>query len=220
MNDSFCLKSGEEMIRLCRKERKHVNKAGIESSFAATHDFTMFSDVFTATDIPAHISALYDYLAKVFISGCPQRDSTASQTAPNTALKLAWTKSDLVAYAAAADYRRFGKEQHPIVQRHLKLDDPLTIALEVPLFDGDSNGFADIVRIHPAWDWMIEIADFKPDLPASAKRTPAFPMATKKMQQIAAQLDKYRRMLIERTGVPADKVFCTAFDDEAAFVLL
>lgn len=122
-------------------------------------------------------------------------------------------------HAKAAGYRNWGKSQHDIVQTHLHNWDEFTIATEIPVYDDDVNGFMDLLRIHPKLGWKIEIPDFKPDLPGTAKSFPATAMKTKKMQNIAAQLDKYARLLALRTGIDPEYIFCTAFDDEAAFLL-
>lgn len=219
------LKSGELMIRYCTKDRTHVNKAGHASTFHAVHDFTIWSDTFGLAGAPAlkapdYVFRLYEHLQHAFLQGCPQRDSTASKSPALQDLKMVSVTSDLPQLAKEADYRNWSKDQHPIVQRYLRDHDPKTIATEAPVWDAETNGFMDMIRLHPESGWTIEIADFKPDLPASAKRSPAFPMATKKMQQIAAQLHKYRGMLSTLCVIPSDKIFCTAFDDEACFALL
>jgi hypothetical protein len=199
------LKQGEEITRLCHRKRSET--------FTAIHDYTMYSDCFTAddrNDLPDHIKNLMMYLADALIDGMPDRPVSASQSAPDDNLKTWYQHFELVDMAKDAGYRGFGREQHPIVQRYLRYNDDKTIATEVPVYDDERNGFIDILRVHECHpvlgEWMIEISDFKPD--------------AAKEKKASAQVDKYRKLLSFCANVPIDKIFCSYNDDTDGYIVV
>jgi hypothetical protein len=189
-------KKGEQLTRYCHRKRSET--------YSTIHDFTIYSSVFNgAGGNTHHLKALAAYLSRTFISGCPHRESSASQTKKKE-LEFEPYESDLVKHADASGYRGWGKNQHPIVQRYLHENDPFTIATEVPVWNNSTSGFIDILRIHA--NGLIEIADFKP--------------YAKKEKKAAAQVKKYKDILCKTAYIPPEKVFCTWFDDEDSFILL
>ena len=185
------------MVRYCKKQR---------GDYTAIHDYCIWSDCFNEAFItaqPAHIYRLLKYMSIAFTSGLPIREKSASGSKKDESLEVVEFETDLIKYAEESNYSGWGREQHPIVQRYLRENDPLTIATELPVFDNEKTGFIDILRILP--DNTIEIVDFKPK--------------AKKETKAATQISKYRDMLVDLLNIKPEHVVCTYFDDEVAFRL-
>lgn len=188
-------KQGEELVRYCKKTR--------ESGYTTTHDFTIYSDCFELhNDKPEHIQRLLHYLGETFTLGWQMREQTASKM-PRLDLEVEPYDSDLVKYAKNSNYHGWFRNQHPMVQRHLHNNDPLTISTEAPVWSEDVCGFIDVIRIHE--DSRIEVSDFKPKA-AKEKNAPT-------------QVHHLMDMLIKALDIKPKWVFGTYFDDEDCFIL-
>jgi len=193
---SAIFKTGEKLVRYCEKKRS-ANYTGI-------HDFTVYTGILSPTfqSKYKHLNVLAKYLAYCIHNKRPEREKSVSQVGKET-FPFEPHETDLIKHALDSKYMGWGKDQHPIVQRHLHLHDPLTIATEVPVWDDKTAGFIDVLRIHS--NGSIEIADFKPN--------------AKKDKKAAAQVKGYKDVLVKTLGVDPKRVFCTWFDHEHAFIL-
>lgn len=195
--DYKLFKSGDKVVRYYSKTR--------DSGFVTVHDFTLYSSVFDrgVRHDSFDLHKLHIFLADVFMEDMPERDKSSSSAA---VLDVDWKEheTDLIEHADKSNYRGWGRNQHPIVQRYLHENDAFTIASEVPLWDEEKTGFIDVLRVHK--DGRIEIADFKPK--------------AAKEKKAASQIKHYKDMLCNMAHISPDKVFCTYFDDEDAYILL
>ena len=224
------IKKGEVLIRRCLRERGH--------DYTAVHDFAITSEVLTpSTAFPPHIQKLYAYLRARFYSGMPAREKSSSSAGVMDGLKSVTHDSDLptftklscaqgqeVVHDGGESCFGMGRGQHPVIQWHLLENDPKTVALEVPVYDPEMNGFIDILRIHP--DFTIEVADFKPDIPVRMKiegegDENAIKWAkTKKQSEIESQVARYVEWLCNEAEIDRKFVIGTYFDQTGCYRII
>lgn len=195
------------------------------SGFEDVHEYATFASFAFPRPaempaVPAHISRLFAYLGKAFIDGLPTSQSSVSTLPVETRFEVEPYDSDLVALAQVSKARGWGRNQHGIVQEYCLKNDPKTVAIELPFWRREPTsgeivtGFSDFVRVHPNDGWKIEIPDYKPNLSRSGG------LNTKLVQEISFQVSNYKGMLVESAGIPAEFIFCTAFNEWRAFKVL
>lgn len=212
-------KGGEKISRACLRHR--------QNGYTAMHLFSLYSEVFSfKANTPPHIRKLLAYLSSVFVDGCPERESSSSEgeiidglfSIPVSSELCSMAKSSMCAgqrilIGGKEIKKSMGTDQHPIIQGYLMNNDPLTMATEAPLYNDRINGFIDVLRITP--DWIIEIVDYKPDIPAGLKA--GREKITIKQKKIQSQLKRYQSMLCERLDIHESFTRLIYFDHEAAF---
>lgn len=114
---------------------------------------------------------------------------------------------ELVFYGQQSEFVGQGHDQHDIAQDWLLENDPMTLAVEVPVWNDERQGFIDIIRYNTDTN-RIEIVDLKPN--ASAE----------KVTKVTAQLHHYRLMFCELFDIPADMVDCLYFDEKNCYKLI
>lgn len=217
------LKDGETIIRRCIRQRGDTH--------TTIHDFAMPSCIFKEDKpLPPHIKKLMAYLRWAFYNGNPDREKSSSEGELIEGLSSILHESILPQMTCDSlaqgqtihleeDYLcKMGNSQHPLVQWHCLENDPFTIALEVPIFNDDMNGFIDILRLHE--DWIIEVADFKPDTPKRLVLSREEGKKTKKQQQIESQVWRYAKWLVRILKIDPKFVIATYFDKNGCYRII
>lgn len=150
-------------------------------------------------DVKSELRPLFKYLRQVFIKGVPtgeRRSVTDCEEIIIHTSKIQYP--ELTEMARRADYRGFTKYQHTRVQGYFMENDPHTLAIEIPVFDGETLGHIDILRVLPSGS--IEILDFKP--------------LAHKESKAASQLFRYAQCLSKSLQCPMEKLKAYYFDDK------
>ena len=124
------------------------------------YPFTTYSCIFDADKLPDSMpKTLQNYLKQVFMCGVPPNLTKSVSSLPHLVVETKEIESSLVSMALEANYRGLRHKQHECVQNYLLAHDPDTIAIEVPVWDEDTLGHIDIIRLGP----KIGVWDFKPE---------------------------------------------------------
>lgn len=146
-------------------------------------------------------SCLIAYLREVFVQGVPSKlDRSVTDLSPIVTQIKQIPKSDLVDLAKAAEYHGSGNQQHERVQKYFMENDPYTIATEVPVWNSDTLGHIDILRLFAEY---IEVDDFKPKAHLETKA--------------ASQVIRYVSMLSKQLGLPLRYFKARYFDDQNCY---
>lgn len=165
--------------------------------------FSTYPYIFTAKSKSPVVNAAFKYLQKVFIEGVPDVSNCKSVTQGNPLIiPTIKVQSDMIEHAIKADYRNCGRGQHHRVQQQMLKYDRHTVAIEVPVFNGELSGHIDILRIFPE---HIEVADFKP--------------LAHKERKAASQVFRYITLLAAAMELPISKFQGFYFDDRSCFQL-
>lgn len=216
-------KDAERVIRLLRRDRG--------PNFTGLHEFTTYASVFEPehwTEAPNHVKALVGHLANSLMYGLPDRpsgsrDGEVYAEADFTIRRLPPTYPK-IEYARRAKYSGWGEQQHAKVQQYLHNNDPYILATEVPVWGDTWNGVADDLTLAPSW--VVDVGDFKPDLPATVKKqtphpeTGVVPIKTKGMLKIVSQLTRYYAGFIDLCNSTPAWFRAIAYDHEAAFEII
>jgi len=125
-------------------------------------------------------------------------DRKSVSSGPKLAVPVIEEKHELCDFAMVSEYQGKGVDQHLTLQRWLLDNDPLTLAIEVPVWDDEWLGHIDILRYDDETG-KISIYDFKPN--AAAERN------------AASQLFRYRELLAAHLGIPAVEIEAAYFDE-------
>lgn len=134
---------------------------------------------------------------------------SCSQSKPRIIDKKYIPESEYTNFALRSGYRGLGQEQHSKFQEYLLEHDPLTLCVELPVWNDLYAGHIDAVRLIPNQydsDFKIHILDLKPE-------------SRKIHQKIMSQLFLYRDILSQRSRIPLSKIDCFYFDDQVCFKL-
>lgn len=165
------------------------------------YSFETYPFIFNAKPKDPAAEAILNYLRKVFIEGIPDPSAKKSVTeCPPLILQTERVKNEMVKHALKADYRNCGRGQHHRVQHQMLKYDPLTIAIEVPVFDDELNGHIDILRI---CNGKIQVLDFKP--------------LAHKERKAASQVYRYILLLAKALKLPLSCFEGYYFDDCNAY---
>lgn len=167
------------------------------------YPFTTYSMIWDAIDgSKPNLGRLCEYFQRLFLQGVEDYSQKKSVSEGSMiVLRTERRDCDLIQLAKDAGYRDQGNYQHSRVQNYLLANDPLTMAIEIPLWDEEYHGHADLVRYLP--EDKIHIPDFKPN--------------AIKEKKAASQVFRYKNLLHKRTGIPLDDIVISYFDDQNAF---
>jgi hypothetical protein len=169
---------------------------------AVIYPFTTYSIIFHHEKINNAITKeLCAYLAKMFTQGVPVGLDSVSQQPELITSTIRQVNTQETKFCRQSGYHGARFKQHDIVQQYFLANDPLTIGLEVPVYDDRLLGHMDILRVLPD---RVQILDFKPN---AHKETKA-----------ASQILRYRAML--RKHMPHIKVEAAYFDEHAIYYLI
>lgn len=166
---------------------------GIMVPFVQKYHYT------TRSPILAGGNPVFDFLKSLILEGRPdigERKSVSS--GPKLAVPVKQGKHQITEYAGLAAYQGHGPDQHLVLQRYLLDNDPLTIAVEVPVWDNEWLGHIDILR----WDEgnkKLSLFDFKPKAAAETKA--------------ASQVFRYRELLANHLSMPSLEIEAGYFDE-------
>lgn len=109
-----------------------------------------------------------------------------------------------LAKKALSDSNEKDKTPHTRIEKYFLMNDPKTVAVELPLWSKNLNmfGFVDILRVKNHVTQQIQILDFKTSV---------------NEKKVGTQLQKYRLMLSERMAVPPSKIDIGYFTKNAYF---
>jgi len=153
--------------------------------------------------------ALLTYLRNVFVHGKPEGTRVSISAMPRLMVESKQEKyEDIVGACMRSDYRGRGKYQHETVQKYFLECVGGTLAYEVPVWDDESIGHIDIVRLRKEGDQeIVEVFDFKPD----AKKEKN---ASSQVYRYAKILEKNLKMLLTHsTNKSIVQVHAGYFDD-------
>lgn len=169
---------------------------------AIIYPFTTYSTIFHHDKIQNPVTKeLCKYLAQIFTQGFPVGLDSVSQQPELMTTTIRRVNTQETEFCRLSGYRGARNKQHDIVQQYFLKNDPLTIGLEVPVYNDRLSGHIDILRVMPD---RVQILDFKPN---AHKETKA-----------ASQIFRYRSML--RKHMPHIKVEAAYFDEHAIFYLI
>lgn len=139
--------------------------------------------------------ALCTYLRDVFINGKPEGErASISGLSPLMVQSKQEKNEDIVGACLRSNYRGRGKYQHETVQKYFLEFVGGTIAYEVPVWDDESIGHIDLVRIRRVANAeTVEVLDFKPD----AKKEKN---ASSQVYRYAKILEKNLKMLLTHSA--------------------
>jgi len=168
-------------------------RSGVET----TYTFTV-KNSFLELDNP-----LSRYCEKVLIEGLDLSSSNSASQMPTGIINRARVEHELTQFATQANYEGKGKNQHLIVQDYLINNDPKTVIYELPLNDGTTSCFVDIVRYV---DGIIEVYDFKPN--------------AHKEKHACTQIYHNMRLLSQMAKIPFNKIIGGYFDKDNFYKLI
>lgn len=175
----------------------------MRGTFEMIYPFTTFSCVFEAEKLPESPNkVLQKYLRDVLTQGVPPGERASVSQLPKIMVEKVEVQSDFIEMARLANYRGLGKGQHECVQNYLLLNDPHTIAIEIPVWDENHLGHIDNIRIK---DDKIGVWDFKPN---AAKETKA-----------SGQVLRYVLMLSKALNLPLRMFEGGYYDDTNAYLI-
>lgn len=162
---------------------------------------------------------LFGYMQEVFLTGTTYKELGCSDTKEHYQASFEEIQTSTASkLAGEALYDRkyhyyqlseigIGNKMHETVQNHFIYNDPLCVAIELPVWSEEQNrsGFIDIVRL---WDDRVIICDFKPRC------------AKEKVNKVMTQLIHYRQLLSERTGISESLMDCLYFDHLNCYKLI
>lgn len=168
------------------------------------YPFTTFDIIFEGdfSPYPINLGRLLTHLKDAFTNGMCEAQKSPSEAAELHADVKHYSEHPFSKLANDAAYYGQGSKQHWIVQKHFLNYDDSTIAVEVPLWDEESSGCADIIRYVAGSD-RIQILDFKPKAKAEKK--------------VTGQLFQYAKLLSVCTGIPLSKIDLFYFDGEDTY---
>jgi len=153
--------------------------------------------------------ALCTYLSEVFRNGKPEGTRVSISAMPRLMVESKQEKyEDIVGACMRSDYRGRGKYQHETVQKYFLEFVGGTIAYEVPVWDDESIGHIDLLRIRrEGTQEIVEVLDFKPD----AKKEKS---ASSQVYRYAKILEKNLKLLLTHsTNKSSVVVHAGYFDD-------
>lgn len=142
---------------------------------------------------------VFDFLKSLILEGRPdigERKSVSS--GPKLAVPVKQGKHALLEHAGLAEWQGCGPDQHLVLQRYLLAQDPLTLAVEVPVWDDEWLGHIDILQWNEETK-KLSLFDFKPKAAAETKA--------------ASQVFRYRELLSRHVGIPALEIGAGYFDE-------
>lgn len=180
-------------------QRTFIKKRG---DFILRYDFTTLSHIFKETD-----DKLFKYLHKRFITDKPKREASVTEFIRKSKkfplLRTKKVKNDILDIARNVDYEGAGRRQHAIMQNYFFEHDRDCIALEMPVYNEELEGFVDIIRYQKP---VVQILDFKPK--------------ADKEKNAAKQLWLYREMFCRLSCYPKEMVECYYFDNKYCYQVL
>lgn len=167
------------------------------------YPFTTFSCVLEAEKTPESVNrTLQLYLKNVFLNGVPANLEKTVTELPQLIMDIEKRECELITLAAAASYAGMKNQQHECVQNYFLLQDPHTIATEIPVWDDITLGHIDLIRV---LEGKIQVADFKPN---AHKETKA-----------ASQVLRYISLLAKQLNLPMRLFEGVYFDAKNAYFL-
>lgn len=168
-----------------------------------TYPFTTYSVIFQGNIHNQIHEAIYKYLAKVMVEGCPKQERRSVTSEPVLMIPTKQiVDSDLCLLTQKVNYKGNGKYQHDIVQSHFLDKDAHTLAIEVPVWDNNLLGHIDLIRI---FENKVQVCDFKPK--------------AHKENKAASQVHRYIDLLSRATWLPKSCFEGVYFDENFAYYL-